>query len=78
MAAGFAGPHATPLIPQGVWLERLGIVARANALAQAHPGNADQIERDRRRLCDPGQMGNLFKVMALHASGWPAPAGLER
>lgn len=71
------GATVTPLVPQGQWLDRLGIAARAQALADAHSGRADEIESARRRLCDPDQMGQLFKVIAIHSPGWPAPAGFE-
>ena len=70
--------EVTGVIGQGEWLERLGIGARADALAQAHPDKADEIEAARRRLCDPAEMGELFKAMAIHGGGWPAPAGLAR
>jgi SAM-dependent MidA family methyltransferase len=67
--------RTTPAVTQGEWLERLGIAARAAALANTHPGRADEIEAARARLCDREQMGELFKVIALHSDGWPAPAG---
>ena len=60
---------------QGAFLERLGITARASALANAQPDRASQIAGEHRRLCAPDQMGELFKVMALIAPGWPPPAG---
>ena len=59
------------------WLARLGIAARAETLAREHPGQAEVIVAQRNRLCDPDQMGDLFKVMAVHARSWPAPAGFE-
>jgi SAM-dependent MidA family methyltransferase len=77
-AARAAGADVTPLTQQGAWLERLGIAARAVALAKAHPDRAEEIAHAQQRLCDPEQMGALFKVMAIHAPGWPAPAGFER
>ena len=60
---------------QGALLERLGITARASALATAQPDRASQIAGEHRRLCAPDQMGELFKVMTLIAPGWPSPAG---
>jgi NADH dehydrogenase [ubiquinone] 1 alpha subcomplex assembly factor 7 len=71
-----AGGAVTKLVTQGEWLRRLGIDARAEALARAQPQGADEIESARRRLCDPGAMGRLFKVIAVHSPDWPAPAGL--
>ena len=76
-AAHAAGASMTPLVPQGQWLERLGIAARADALAKAHPERTDEIDSARRRLCDPDEMGALFKATAIHSRDWPAPAGLE-
>jgi SAM-dependent MidA family methyltransferase len=66
------------VVKQGAWLERLGIAARATALAHAHPDRAEEVAHAQHRLCDPEQMGALFKVLAIHAPGWPAPAGFER
>jgi SAM-dependent MidA family methyltransferase len=77
-AAEAAGAQATPLVRQGPWLERLGIAPRAAALAKAHPERAEDIADAQHRLCDPEQMGALFKVMAIRAPGWPAPAGFAR
>lgn len=76
-AARGAGAAVTSLVPQGEWLERLGIAARAQALAKAHPERAHEIESARARLCGGDQMGDLFKVIAIRSPDWPAPAGLE-
>ena len=77
LAAREAGAAVTSVVPQGLWLERLGIADRAEALIQAHPDRADDIEAGRHRLYDPRQMGELFKVVAIHSPGWPVPAGFE-
>jgi SAM-dependent MidA family methyltransferase len=76
-AAGETGASVTPLVPQGQWLERLGIAARAQALSRAHAERGPEIETALHRLCARDQMGELFKVIALHSPAWPAPAGLE-
>jgi SAM-dependent MidA family methyltransferase len=73
-----ASAEVTMVVKQGAWLERLGIAARATALAHAHPDRAEEVAHAQHRLCDPEQMGALFKVLAIHAPGWPAPAGFER
>ena len=62
-------------VTQGAFLEAIGIGSRTDALANASPGRAEQLALDRARLTDPEQMGELFKVLALTAPGWPAPAG---
>ncbi|WP_338501736.1 SAM-dependent methyltransferase [Sphingomonas kaistensis] len=71
-----AGAFVAGPAEQGAWLERLGIQARARALANASPDRAGEIEAARARLCRPDQMGSLFKVLAIHAPDWPRPAGL--
>lgn len=71
-AHGIAAVRTTT---QGAFLERLGITARANALAAAAPERGAQIAADHGRLCSPDEMGNLFKAMALVAPGCPSPAG---
>jgi SAM-dependent MidA family methyltransferase len=76
-AAGPAGAAVTAVVTQGQWLERLGIEARADALSHAHPAPAEEVESARRRLCNPDQMGSLFKVIAIHSPNWPMPAGFE-
>lgn len=77
VAKAAKGTTVTRVVGQGEWLDRLSIAARAAALANAQPERAQDIAAARTRLCDPRAMGELFKVMALHAHGWPAPAGFE-
>lgn len=60
---------------QGELLTALGINERAKALAARSAEHADEIAAARDRLTAPGQMGELFKVMALVAPDWPEPAG---
>jgi SAM-dependent MidA family methyltransferase len=74
-AARDVGADVTRLVGQGEWLKQLGIEARAQSLAQSNPDRALQIESALTRLTAPDQMGELFKVIAFHAPGWPAPAG---
>ncbi len=76
-AASVGDVKLTKLVGQGDWLRRLGIDARAAALAEAHPERAHEIRAALDRLCNPDQMGELFKVMAIHSASWPAPAGFE-
>ncbi|MEP3638404.1 MAG: SAM-dependent methyltransferase [Paracoccaceae bacterium] len=74
-----AAPCAhTRLTPQGVFLERLGITARAEALATRLSGK--QLETHiaaHRRLTHPEEMGTLFKVLGLYDESFPPPPGLE-
>ncbi len=75
--------QATPsrhsrLTTQGVFLERLGITARAQALAGSLQGDAlDSHMAAHRRLTHPSEMGTLFKVMGLYPDGGYPPPGLE-
>jgi SAM-dependent MidA family methyltransferase len=61
--------------PQGDWLEAIGIQLRTASLAKAAPERTDEIAAARDRLTAPGQMGRLFKALALTAPGWPEPTG---
>ena len=72
-----AGANATHVIGQGRWLNALGIGARAAKLTTAHPERREEIAAAVHRLCGAEQMGELFKVIALHSATWPAPAGFE-
>jgi NADH dehydrogenase [ubiquinone] 1 alpha subcomplex assembly factor 7 len=74
-AAEAEGLVAHGPITQGAFLAALGIQARTETLAKASPERAEQLALDRDRLVDPEQMGDLFKVIALTAPGWPVPAG---
>ena len=75
--AGAAHPAAaTPLCPQGAFLERLGITPRAQTLARSLEDKAlsDHIAAHR-RLTHPKEMGTLFKAMALFDPTSPMPPG---
>jgi SAM-dependent MidA family methyltransferase len=62
--------HATPLTPQGVFLERLGITARAETLAGGLTGAARAAHvAAHRRLTHPDEMGKVFQVRALVPAG---------
>ena len=70
-----AGASVTRVASQGEWLNRLGIGKRAASLATANPERATELADAVQRLT--GAMGDLFKVIAIHAPSWPAPAGFE-
>ena len=72
-AAQSAGAVAWGPVEQAEWLVKLGIDARAAALARSAPDRAEAIVADRARLVQG--MGALFKALAVTAPGWPAPAG---
>ena len=65
-AAEAAGARAQGPVPQGAFLQRLGLAARAEALSRtATPAQARDLEAACRRLSDADQMGELFKVLAV-------------
>lgn len=71
-----AGAQVTPMTPQGIYLERLGITARAQVLArELSDAKLDAHIKAHRRLTHPEEMGNLFKTIAIYSSDGPAPAG---
>jgi NADH dehydrogenase [ubiquinone] 1 alpha subcomplex assembly factor 7 len=74
-AASSKGVRVTTVTSQGDWLDRLGIRARADALAKANPDKAGEVHAALERLTSPDQMGALFKVIAIHSADWPQPAG---
>jgi NADH dehydrogenase [ubiquinone] 1 alpha subcomplex assembly factor 7 len=66
-------------VAQGGFLRALGIEARSRALAAAAPDarTRDLIESATARLTEPGQMGSLFKALALIHATQPQPPGFE-
>ncbi|MGR3571075.1 class I SAM-dependent methyltransferase [Brevirhabdus sp.] len=67
---------ASPLVSLGVLLERLGITARARALAERLQGDALASHiRAHRRLTHPQEMGSLFRSLALVPPGSALPPG---
>jgi NADH dehydrogenase [ubiquinone] 1 alpha subcomplex assembly factor 7 len=63
-------------LPQGQFLTALGAEPRLAALLErAAAGQRAALELGLRRLIDPGEMGTLFKVLAVTSPGLPAPAG---
>lgn len=66
------------LTPQGVFLERLGITARAQALARnmAEPALSQHIAAHH-RLTHPDEMGTLFKVLGIVSKAAPPLPGMN-
>ena len=70
--------RTSKLTTQGVFLERLGITARATALAEKLSGEALESHiAAHRRLTHPDEMGTLFKVLGLFPETASPPPGLE-
>ena len=76
LAAAKAAGVETAILPQGQWLTRLGLDQRAAALSRARPSEAGVIERQRARLADADQMGDLFKAACVYSPGL-SPPGFE-
>ena len=77
IAAAAAPAKFTKLSTQGVFLERLGITERAQALAKMRTGDAlDAHIAAHRRLTHPAEMGDLFKVLGIYPANATPPAGL--
>jgi NADH dehydrogenase [ubiquinone] 1 alpha subcomplex assembly factor 7 len=68
---------AVAVTTQGAFLARLGIGARAAALARARPDRAGEIADALERLTGENAMGTLFKVASAVAPGLPMPPGFE-
>ena len=60
---------------QGAWLDAMGLGLRAKALSERSPAHADEIARAYKRLTGTGEMGELFKVMAITPRQAPRGAG---
>jgi SAM-dependent MidA family methyltransferase len=76
-AALHAGADVTGCLPQGEFLRRLGIDARARSLSAARPEAAPVVARQLDRLTAPDQMGELFKACAIFAPRSLAVPGFE-
>ena len=73
-----AGAEIHGPITQGRFLTALGAGLRLAALsARATPAQRGSLESGVRRLLDPAEMGDLFKVVALVSPGLAAPAGFN-
>jgi SAM-dependent MidA family methyltransferase len=70
-----AGASATPVVTQREWLIHLEIETRAQSLSRANPHHAANVRSQLQRLTGNSEMGELFKVIAIHSPDWPEPAG---
>ena len=72
------GIRTSPMVPQGVFLERLGITPRARTLANRLTGAAQRSHiAAHRRLTHPDEMGSLFKCLAFTPLAAPPFPGLS-
>lgn len=78
-AARAAGAAAYGPIPQGRFLQRLGIAARAAILLRrATETQAREIEAAVHRLIGSDEMGTLFQALAIAHPSLPVPPGFDR
>jgi NADH dehydrogenase [ubiquinone] 1 alpha subcomplex assembly factor 7 len=73
-AAQGEGAACHGIVTQGAFLARLGLPLRLERLLRANPHQRDLVAASR-RLLDPGEMGTLFKAMAITAKSQPVPPG---
>ena len=76
-AAAAAGAAIYGPLPQGLFLQRLGLVSRAAVLARSNPRQAGEVLSAAQRLVAPEAMGQLFKALCLCHAGLPTPPGFE-
>jgi NADH dehydrogenase [ubiquinone] 1 alpha subcomplex assembly factor 7 len=74
MAAARAEGAEAAILTQTQFLARLGIGERAEALVRAAPARSGTIGRQLHRLVGGDEMGELFKVCAIHSPDWTPPA----
>ncbi|MEE2692029.1 MAG: SAM-dependent methyltransferase [Pseudomonadota bacterium] len=77
-AAIEAGAAAWGALPQGVFLQRLGLQARLEKLCEGKSEiEAGTLRAGARRIADAEQMGEVFKAICISAPNLPPPAGFE-
>ena len=68
------GARVSGLMTQGAFLNAMGLAERTEVLARTVSGEArTQLVTATERLAHSGQMGHLFKVMAVTSAGLPPP-----
>ena len=77
LSATRAGAAVTRIVSQASWLRRLGIDARARRLGRLNPDCSEEVQTALHRLTAAEEMGELFKVIAIHSPHWPVPAGFS-
>lgn len=74
IAAAQAQGAQAAILTQAAFLARMGIGERAEALVRATPSRSGMIGRQLNRLVGADEMGELFKVCAIHSADWTPPA----
>ncbi|MCK8786974.1 SAM-dependent methyltransferase [Roseomonas sp. NAR14] len=76
-AARGAGAAVHGPLPQGLFLQRLGLATRTAMLARLAPARAGALLSASHRLLAPEGMGRLFKALCLCHPALPTPPGFE-
>ncbi len=77
LAGRAAGAAVHGPLPMGVFLQRLGLMARSAMLAQSAPRQAGAILAAAQRLVAPEGMGRLFKALCIAHPALPTPTGFD-
>jgi SAM-dependent MidA family methyltransferase len=72
-AARAQGVETTAIVTQAAFLRALGIERRCAALSRSRPDRAEGLKGQLARLTDADEMGELFKVVAIHSPGLFVP-----
>jgi NADH dehydrogenase [ubiquinone] 1 alpha subcomplex assembly factor 7 len=56
-------PMNTGILPQGFFLETMGISARVQTLSDKNPTKSDMLAKDYERLASPDHMGEIYKCL---------------
>jgi NADH dehydrogenase [ubiquinone] 1 alpha subcomplex assembly factor 7 len=72
-AARSSGARAWGPIPQGTFLEQLGVGPRAEQIIAASPERRERVTRDLERLTAADKMGMLFKALVIASPNLDAP-----
>lgn len=75
--ARFQGLGVLGPLPQGKFLENMGLDVRIGMLTHKNPSKKANLEIGATRLTHPQQMGTLFKVMAMFSPPSLIPIGFE-
>ena len=72
-----AGAAVHGPLPQGLFLQRLGLATRSAMLAASGPAHRTAMLSAAQRLMAPEAMGRLFKALCLCHPNLPTPPGFE-
>ena len=78
LSAALGEADVTGVVPQGAFLQRLGIDVRIEALVRSNPDREAMLRRQAARLTDADQMGELFKAAAVFSPKRLQVPGFER